>query len=859
MIKSLKFHQFRPAWQPALALVTILWALPLAAFADFLGTLSELVGYVIWLILIGPQLVLLQLELWLLPVIASYNGFTGVAGVVTGWGIMRDVANMFFVLILLIIAFATIMNIERYGYRALLKRLLIMAILVNFSMTIVGLLIDLSQVVMLSFVAAIKDVASGNIVVGFGLVDAFNLRIETGGVQDLADYITTLLLGAVMITVVVAVVGIFILILALRIVKLWIIIVMAPLAFLFHAFPRTEGYYSEWVKELTNNLIIGPVLAFFLWLSFTIIGRGDVHKQFIKEGTDDEAVTANLGKITSGSNITNFIIALAMLIGGLQQAARTGGAGASFAATGAARIKAGMQSRLRRVSRPVLGGAAKIGGLAGAGLAGLTRLPSRMPRVARPGSRLAKVEGAARKVVGAPLGAVGFAIRRAAATPLEKLGLQAKGTARGFAAQGIKEEEEAVKGLTPAGRERYLAAKTGPFLGADAKTLLIRRRFEEGYYKDKSAEETDADQKYLQRHGGVAESDTAYKMRTSDAALASEEDLARSIRDRGAKATFENMKWDNALDAVTGALRTDSNGQLAMEKMFEKLDAKGRKAIYDSKDKKDQETMVKAIKDFAAKNADINKVVTADGKVDKDSVHYKTAQTLLHLDSKAFAPFFARLEEGQRELFLKEAAPGYEGKDMAKLDMAKPEEERLFVGLSKVISTGQRTDFLSASGGKNDPKVKAMVRAQVQQGDIKVNIDNAITEEHVDPAEIEKYFQDAVTNRDATKFTEADIRKKLAIKNLEHAHLVFKSQPEELVEFAKNLKKEQLLKMDTNTLKTKIIPFLDESMQKVMANEGLWNIEKAEPIKETKPATETKPRNKAQPKTESEGPPPTSP
>jgi len=60
---------------------------------------------------------------------------------------------MSFILILLIIAFATILRQESYS-KKLLPKLLIMAVLINFSRTIFGLLIDFSQVIMLTFVNA---------------------------------------------------------------------------------------------------------------------------------------------------------------------------------------------------------------------------------------------------------------------------------------------------------------------------------------------------------------------------------------------------------------------------------------------------------------------------------------------------------------------------------------------------------------------------------------------------------------------------------------------------------------------------------------------------------------------------------
>jgi hypothetical protein len=49
-----------------------------------------------------------------------------------GWVITRDIANMFFIVILLVIAFATILQIEQYNYKKWLPKLILMAILINF-------------------------------------------------------------------------------------------------------------------------------------------------------------------------------------------------------------------------------------------------------------------------------------------------------------------------------------------------------------------------------------------------------------------------------------------------------------------------------------------------------------------------------------------------------------------------------------------------------------------------------------------------------------------------------------------------------------------------------------------------------
>ncbi|MHB8903921.1 MAG: hypothetical protein ACYC40_02375, partial [Patescibacteria group bacterium] len=100
---------------------------------------------------------------------AQYNGFIKSTVVTNGWVIVRDICNMFFVLILLIIAFATILRIEEYNYKKWLPKLILMAILINFSKMICGLLIDAAQIVMLTFVNSFKDVAGANLTSALGI------------------------------------------------------------------------------------------------------------------------------------------------------------------------------------------------------------------------------------------------------------------------------------------------------------------------------------------------------------------------------------------------------------------------------------------------------------------------------------------------------------------------------------------------------------------------------------------------------------------------------------------------------------------------------------------------------------------
>ena len=76
---------------------------------------------------------------------------TGFAAIQYGWEIFRNFINLFFILILVYIAIATILQISGYGYKQLLGKLVIAAFLINFSMFFTEVIIDVSNIVTLTF------------------------------------------------------------------------------------------------------------------------------------------------------------------------------------------------------------------------------------------------------------------------------------------------------------------------------------------------------------------------------------------------------------------------------------------------------------------------------------------------------------------------------------------------------------------------------------------------------------------------------------------------------------------------------------------------------------------------------------
>ncbi len=241
--------------------------------------------------------------------VSTFNHFSDIPAVVQGWSLVRDICNMFFVLVFLVIAFATILRIESYNAKRALPKLLIMAVLINFSRMIFSLLIDFSQIVMMTFTAQIK---------GGYIVDAFNMQKLGSLKRDLENgvsewgVVTALVLSVIATFITLVVIIILLAAFLMRIIMLWIYIILSPLVFLGFAFPAISGYVSRIWQDFIKQLILGPILGFFLWL-----GLGIVNNQI--ENSSDVLCAGKSGFFCTG-DFQKFIIFIGVLMGGLMVA-----------------------------------------------------------------------------------------------------------------------------------------------------------------------------------------------------------------------------------------------------------------------------------------------------------------------------------------------------------------------------------------------------------------------------------------------------------------------------------------------------------------------------------------------------------
>lgn len=336
-----------------LAVVVLIWPHP--AYADvwdsvMSGIASLLLVFAGWIGWVALQLIGLLVE------VAQFNNFIHAPAVERGWVIVRDVANMFFIVILLLIAFGSVFRIEEYQYKKVLGKLLIMAVLVNFSKSITGFFIDIAQVVMLTFVNGFKEAAAGNFINGFHIADMFEFAESGTEAQagSASAFLGAAALALITIIITTIVVAIYLIVFLLRIIALWFLTIISPLAYLLSAFPGdARKYSSQWWDYFGKYATTGPILAFFLWLSLAVMQFGADATSYGFNVSDSEysIPAATVTKIGQADVMLSFIINIILLMGGLWMTQQLGVAGGKLAGSAFNKIQQAPGKSLKAIGQ----------------------------------------------------------------------------------------------------------------------------------------------------------------------------------------------------------------------------------------------------------------------------------------------------------------------------------------------------------------------------------------------------------------------------------------------------------------------------------------------------------------------------
>ncbi|MBT9169426.1 MAG: hypothetical protein DDT19_02785 [Syntrophomonadaceae bacterium] len=195
--------------------------------------------------------------------------------VTLGWTLARDFANMFFIIVLVIIGLATALRISEYQWQKTLPLLIGVALLINFTPVILGLIIDASNIIMNFFVEGItKESVLSSLSKGF--FSPLWRSVKGASLESLLAIIITPVFYIIFNLISAIILLLFAVLLAMRYVALWTLVILSPIAFLCYILPATRSVFDMWWKQFLQWCIIGITCAFFLYLGnqlFFSIGK----------------------------------------------------------------------------------------------------------------------------------------------------------------------------------------------------------------------------------------------------------------------------------------------------------------------------------------------------------------------------------------------------------------------------------------------------------------------------------------------------------------------------------------------------------------------------------------------------------
>ena len=285
------------------AAATLVLFTPQPAYADWFGfddiaasVVGKLAFFVSYLVgLIGG--VVIMFEIWVLQILLHIGSQIINSPVVkNGFPVTLAVANLTFVLGIIVVAIMTIVRSQTYGMKQILWKLIVMAILINFGLVIAGPILGFADGLTSFFLnsidpgkgedpaASMKNFASAiagalnpqkGVVVTKESIDKNRGEIKelsgafTSGASfgKLVTPLVSVFFSMWTVLIMVIVLGALVIMMAIRYVYIGILLVLLPLAWASWVFPSFRQYNEKWWNKFLSQAFFAPAVVFFLWLA----------------------------------------------------------------------------------------------------------------------------------------------------------------------------------------------------------------------------------------------------------------------------------------------------------------------------------------------------------------------------------------------------------------------------------------------------------------------------------------------------------------------------------------------------------------------------------------------------------------
>ncbi len=286
--------------------------------------------------------IILQITGMLFDAIAAVSLGSGIYSgqiatfVTSGWTIVRDIANIFFIFILLYTALGLVLSLHSVDPKKLISKVIITALLINFSLFFCRVTVDTSNILALNFYNAMDISTKGNDPSTNGSATGVNEKSISGAVaaginpqkmmgEDIMNNMKSVGPGVIFLVIFLSVVlnlmmaWTFFMCAAFfagRIGVIWLSMIFAPIALVTGIVPSLSKAakrlgWEEWLSAFLKACFNAPIFMFFMYLIVRLTSETNL-------GTTLFAAKENPGWIV----LIIAILLPAMIIIGLMQAAK---------------------------------------------------------------------------------------------------------------------------------------------------------------------------------------------------------------------------------------------------------------------------------------------------------------------------------------------------------------------------------------------------------------------------------------------------------------------------------------------------------------------------------------------------------
>src|SRR3989344_5315509 len=282
--------------------------------------------------------------------LTNFTQLTSSVGMVTiGWGVLRDLANLVFIFLILWVAISTILGLHHGSAMGSVLRIVIAALLINFSLFITQVVVDVANIVALHFynLTVVPDPTTGRAGSLAGVfMQALNPQsiYPTGTGVDFSSGVESKILLASIVGSIAMLVAAWVFIAAavmfiIRTIYLMILMIFSPFAFIAWVIPGFEGSTHDWWSKLLKQAFFAPIFLVMMYIIGYVIQHGGL---FSVPAQDPQTLDAlvNVFSTARAPNtplpapsvvgiLINYLMLLGMIVASLLTSSKLGAVGAS--------------------------------------------------------------------------------------------------------------------------------------------------------------------------------------------------------------------------------------------------------------------------------------------------------------------------------------------------------------------------------------------------------------------------------------------------------------------------------------------------------------------------------------------------